>query len=314
MYQRAFANAKGQVRVVHADGSRDYTTSTANAFAERDYYTVASVDAETDHEIIESGIYSRAEGIADPALKRLVAGQFPPNPQDRMDFAGFMALQVTRGPHFRALSNQITEALGEATQMGMAMAPPEYWEGKRLEWEAGGRVGPEPPGPFTPEQLEKLAKGELARFSSTKQNTVEMSFVAFEKITNIFFMMYWTLVSFATPCLLSGPLPVAYWRRDQVPMGMGIGPITAEEVVMPLSPLRALVLTHPPVGTDPSTVGDRDRTVAGDEVNAAHLNGIMLQWNDQLLMSPDIATHPVPATPELVVQGALSVPFSERGG
>jgi Protein of unknown function (DUF4238) len=59
MYQRAFANAKGQVRVVHVDGSRDYTTNTANAFAERDYYTVASVDAGADHEVIESRIYSR---------------------------------------------------------------------------------------------------------------------------------------------------------------------------------------------------------------------------------------------------------------
>lgn len=98
-----------------------------------------------------------------------------------------------------------------------------------------------------------------------------MNFEAFDEISGIFQMMDWTLVSFAAPCLLAGPLPVAYWRRHDLPLGMGIGPITAEEVVMPLSPSRALVLTHPPVGTDPATVGDRDREVAGDKTNAAHL-------------------------------------------
>jgi hypothetical protein len=314
MYQRAFANARGQVRVFHVDGSRDYTTSTANAFAEHDYYTVASVDADVDHEIIESGVYAKAETIADPSLKRLVAGTFPPSTQDRMDVAGFMALQVTRGPHFRRFSDHVSEKLGEAMQMGMAMAPDEYWEGKRLEWEAGGREGPEPPGPFTSEQKKQLAQGGLVRFRSTKQDAVEMSFVAFEEITNIFFMMDWTLVSFTTPWLLSGPLPVVYWRRDDGPLGSGIGPITAEEVVMPLSPSRALVLTHPPVGTDPATVGDRDRLVDGDQANAAHLNAIMLQWNDVLLLCPDVPAYPLPDSEAGIVVGALSAPFAERRG
>jgi hypothetical protein len=74
------------------------------------------------------------------------------------------------------------------------------------------------------------------------------------------------------------------------------------------------VLTHPPVGTDPATVGDRDREVAGDETNAAHLNGIMLHWNDQLLLNPDVESHPAPPTAQAIAVGALSVPFSECDG
>lgn len=314
MYQRAFANAKGQVRVLHTDGSRDYTTSTANAFAERDYYTVASVDAEVDHELIESGIYAKAEAIADPALKRLLAGEFPPTLQDRADFAAFMALQVTRGPHFRQLAERITEKLGEAMQKGMAMAPPEYWEGKRLDWEVGGRVGLEPPGPFSPQQQRQLAEGRLVRVTVSKQEAVELAFVAFEQETTIFQMMDWTMVTFAATSLLTGPLPVVFWRRDELPMGMGIGPISAEEVVMSLSPTRALVLTHPPVGTDRATVGDRDRAVVGTEENAAHLNGVVMLWNDQLLLTPEVTTYPAPPTPADIAAGALSVPFAERGG
>jgi hypothetical protein len=43
---RAFADAKGRVRVVERATGKEFTTGTANVFVERDYYTVASEDAE----------------------------------------------------------------------------------------------------------------------------------------------------------------------------------------------------------------------------------------------------------------------------
>jgi hypothetical protein len=164
LYQRAFTNAKGQVRVVDLVEDRDYTTKTTNAFVETDYYTVASVETAEDRKLVEAGIYGRAESIAADALRGLVDGRFPPSDQHRMDLGGFMALQVTRGPHFRNFADHAAEKMGEAMQMAAAMAPPEYWERKRQEWEGGGRHGPEPPGPFTPEQQRKLARGQMGIF------------------------------------------------------------------------------------------------------------------------------------------------------
>jgi uncharacterized protein DUF4238 len=295
MYQRPFANAKGAVRVLHVDGSRDYTTGTAVAFVEKDYYTVASVDAEEDRRVIEHGVYGQAEKIAAPAHRHLVEGVFPPDPQERMDFAGFMALQKTRGPNFREFSNYATNQMGKAMQMGMAIAPDDYWEAKRVAWEADLSSGPEPPGPFTKEQKDLLARGEMFNLASSKQGAVEMSFVAFDQMTTIFYMMDWALITFEEPWLLTGPEPLNYWRRSlDAPDMMGIGPITSDEVQLPLSPTAALVLTHPPHGTDPNTVGDRDRVIRGGRRAARRINWVTLLWNDVLLLSPDAEEHPLP--------------------
>jgi hypothetical protein len=297
MYQRPFANPTGAVRVLHVDGTRDYTTGTAVAFVEKDYYTVASVDAEEDRRVIERGVYGEAEKIAAPAHRHLVEGVFPLDPQERMDFAGFMALQKTRGPGFREFSDYATNQMGKAMQMGMAMAPDDYWIAKRAEWEADPSSGPEPPGPFTKEQKDKLARGEMLSLVSTKQGAVEMSFVAFEQMTNIFYMMDWALITFEEHWLFTGPEPLNYWRRPTgIPDFRGIGPVTADEVQIPISPTSALVLTHPPRRTDPATVGDRDRVLQGDHAAARRINWVTLLWNDVLLMPPDATEHPLPAT------------------
>jgi hypothetical protein len=207
-----------------------------------------------------------------------------------------MALMVTRGPAFRAQLDDFAELWGKVLQLQAAMTPDEHWERERREWEAGGRAGPEPPGPFTPEQVEKLAKGELFTTYATKQDAIEMSFSSgFEELAAIFQMMDWTLVSFRRPCLFSGALPVTYWRRDESDGLVGLAPATADEVIMPLSPSRALVLTHWPDGVESAeTVGERDRTVIGTELIAGHINGATASLNDELLLCPDVRDHPRP--------------------
>jgi hypothetical protein len=152
MYQRAFTNAKGQVRVVNVDEERDFTTNTTNAFVEADFYTVASVDAEHDRELIERRIYAEVEGFTMPILNALVCGKFPPSRQHRADFAAFMALMVTRERHFRTQMDDFAKQWGEVMQLAAGMTSDEQWEHQRRMWEDGGRVGAEPPGPFTAEQ------------------------------------------------------------------------------------------------------------------------------------------------------------------
>jgi hypothetical protein len=295
MYQRAFANAKGQVRVVNVRDRRDFTTSTANAFVERDFYTVASVDAEEDHALIENGIYAVAEGQATPILERLIDGDFLLDGQARADFAGFMALLVTRGPHFRKQMDGFAQQWGEVVQLQAAMTPPEHWERERRAWEDGGRAGPEPPGSLTSEQQEKLARGEMFDVRSTQQNAILMSFSeVFKDLAMIFQAMDWTLVTFARPCLFSGALPVMYWRRKEDSF-VGLAPMTADEIIMPLSPIRALVLTHWPDEVESvETIGQRDRRIPGTELIAGHINGVTARWNNELLLCPDVRRHPRP--------------------
>jgi hypothetical protein len=295
MYQRAFANAKGQVRVVNVDKRRDYTTNPTNAFVETDFYTVSSVDAEQDRELIERHIYAEVEGFTTPILNALVCGEFPPSRQHRADFAAFMALMVTRGPHFRAQMDDFAQQWGKVVQLATGMTSDGQWERERREWEDGGRAGAEPPGPFTAEQQEKLLKGELFDTRSTKQHAIEMSFTVFQDLAMIFQTMDWTLVSFSKPCLFSGALPVTYWRRDEADGLVGLAPATADEILMPLSPSRALVLTHWPDDVESTeSIGDRDRAVVGTELVAGHINGVTALWNNELLLCPDVRRHPKP--------------------
>lgn len=298
MYQRAFANAKGAVRVVALDGSQDFTTGMKNAFVEGDYYTLSGPDGQQEHALVERELYAEVESAVDATLRSLVAGRFPVSIDERVAFAEFMALQVTRGPHFRKFADHMGEQLGKALQMGMAMTPAQHWERKRAEWQADPEAGPEPPGPFTAEQADRLARGDLLTLRPSKGHTIRMSLVAVEQMTTIFSLMDWTIVAFPVSSLFTAPLPVTYWRKPfRGHEHYGIGPVTADEVLLPLSPRRALLLTHPARKPQLESVMSRDQTMPGREETARHINWLTLEWNDQLLLSPDVKRHPVPVTP-----------------
>jgi hypothetical protein len=307
LYQQAFVGTNGLVRVVDRERGRDFQTGPANAFVQRDYYTVASVDAEVDHELVERNIYGRAESIVAGPLSHLRKA-FPPSLQDRMDLAGFMALQVTRGPHHRRFADHAAQQMEKASRMAAAMAPPEYWQRQRVEWEAARRAGPEPPGPFTDEERALLVRDDLVTVRATQQHAIEMSFAAVEELTSIFFLMDWRMVTFAEACLFSGPLPITYWRRPDPSIDhMGIGPITADEVIFVVGPSRAVVLAHPPYGTQQGTVGTRDREIRGRREIAAHINWNTLLWNDELLLMPDVRDHPLPVTVEQATRSWIAL-------
>jgi hypothetical protein len=103
----------------------EFTTSTANVFVERDYYTVSSIYAEDDHRLIE-GLYAQVEGVAAPIFEQLVDGDFPLGGQERSQFASFMSLQVTRGRQHREMLQNITDVLGRQMLRMAANQPTEY--------------------------------------------------------------------------------------------------------------------------------------------------------------------------------------------
>lgn len=78
---------------------------------ERDDYTVTSEDAEDDHGLTE-GLYSKVESVAARCSSGLCADDYPLPAHDRSDFASFMALQVTRGQHFRGPMGDMTHQAG----------------------------------------------------------------------------------------------------------------------------------------------------------------------------------------------------------
>jgi hypothetical protein len=296
-YLRSFADEDGKVRVIDRTTGHEFTTGTANVFVERDYYTVSSVEAEDDHQLIE-GLYAKIEGVVAPVFEQLRAGDFPLDGQDRSEFASFMALQVSRGRMFRRWMNQLADQMGRSMLRMAANAPPRYWEAKRAEWESNPE-GPEPPPRLSAKERQMLREGTAFEIKPSREHVVEMSFAPLEEMTFVLMAMTWRLLIFEEPCLFSSEHPLSYWREPS-PMDRmyGIGPATADEVRLPISPSRALVLTPPEPGRKLFDRSRHERAYWGDTAAARRLNWgtLIFPPSERLLLGPHVRTHPLPVT------------------
>jgi hypothetical protein len=294
-YMRSFANARGQVRVVARDTGREFIAKTTKAFAERDYYTVASERAEDDHALIE-GLHSRIEGIAAPIFEQLREDAFPLSAQDRSEFASFMAAQVTRGRNFREAVHNTGDRIARGMLRSAADAPSGYWEKKRAEWEAS-RKGPEPPPPLTGYERTMLREGHFDIVLS-REFVVGMSFAHLDEMTVLLDAMDWRLVRFRQPCLFTSEHPVTYWRGpSSTRIITRVGPAIADEVRFALSPSRALLLTRSEANQTACDADENEHIYSGNEATARLLNWGTLTFpaSKRLLLRPDVGIHPLPA-------------------
>jgi hypothetical protein len=111
---------------------------------------------------------------------------------------------------------------------------------------------------------------------------------------------------FDEPCLFSSEHPLSYWRQPS-PMdrSYGIGPATADEVRLPISPTRALVLTPPEPSLKPFDHSRYERANRGNVAAARRLNWGTLTFgpSERLLLGPHVATHPLPVTVNQMERG-----------
>ncbi|MDX6532809.1 MAG: hypothetical protein QOF68_553 [Gaiellales bacterium] len=290
---RSFGDEQERITVTPRVGepgpTKPYTTGIKNVLVERDYYTLIDEHG-VEHFVVEEA-FSQLESAAAEALRVLVNDSTALSDDQRAAWSEFMAFQVSRGRQFREMWARATDDIGKAMlQITAANAPDAYFE--RISAEAVA-CGEEPLPPITPELRTWMSTPENYTVRPSQEHTIEMSMVAVEELTAIFFQMSWKLIRFAKPCLISCDHPVSYWREpsERQPM-MGIGPLTAREVRIPLSPSLALVLTHPP-GIDEV----EDATYEARDVTVARcLNRDLLAWpaSKQWLTRPDVARHPLP--------------------
>lgn len=296
-YLRSFADAEGRVRVVERASGHEFTSGAANVFGERDYYTVSSVNAEEDPRLIE-GLYSKVEGVAASIFEQLREGDFPLDVQRRSEFASFMALQVSRGRMFRDFMGRVTDEMGRMMLRMAADAPEGCWEAWRAEWEASPE-GPAPPPPLSDRDRRMLREGKSFRITPSREHVIEMSFAHLQEMTFVLMAMTWRLVVFPEPWLFSSEHPLSYWREpSRMERMYGIGPATADEVRLPISPTRTLVLTRPEPGRKPFDLSEHERAYVGSLSAARRLNWGTLTFppSERLLLSPDVVQHPLPAT------------------
>lgn len=234
------------------------------------------------------------EGRASAALGALLDRGLDLTEDERADWALFMAAQVARGRRSRETIADFSEELAKmALKVAAAQAPDEYFE--RVSAELVER-GEEPLPEITAEARQALIDGESFRLTPSREHLVQTSFAGVEELTGIFNFMTWKLVRFPEPLLVTCDHPVLYWREPSPADGFyGIGPMTAREARIALSPSVALVLVHPFEVDDPE-----DAEHDGDRELARCLNRDVLRWPSakQWLVNPEPASQPLPVTPE----------------
>jgi hypothetical protein len=294
-YLRAFADERKRVTVTDRATGEETTDTIRRLLAEPGYYTVRSDADEEDHQLIE-GIYQRFESQGAPVHAAMLADEYPPSDTQRERWAAFMALQMTRGPAFRAWMSRTTDEFGKMTLRQAARAPDSYWKHQHAEW-AKTREGPEPPPSLTRQQRRWLTEGDRFDVRPSREHVIEMSFEPADTLASLYYAMDWRLVRFPEPCLLTSDNPITYWKRAPATYGTGMNPVAYDEVRMPLSPTQALVLT-PPESDENETIYDCGRDVAA-----------LLNWNTlrsvpctQYVRCPDVKHHPLPTPAQLTAR------------
>jgi hypothetical protein len=292
-YLRSFADERERLTVVPRAGEsgpqETHTATVENVLVERDYYAIRDEAGERS-QIVEEA-FGRLEGAAATALRTLLDEGLVHSDELRSAWSEFMAVQVTRGRQFRETFSDFTSELARSMlDVSAANAPDEYFEQMNAEMVARG----EEPLEGSPDEIRRaLSNHEAYDIVPTQEHLIEMSFAAVEELTDIFFQMSWKLLRFEEDCLLTCDHPVIYWRRPESHFPFdGIGPITSDEVRVPLSPRAALILVHPPQ----VEVGD-DREYCAGEIVARALNRNVLFWpsSRQWLMRPGVR-HALPGS------------------
>jgi Protein of unknown function (DUF4238) len=272
LYQRGFANENNQAGLlVRETGEWDAPRNIRRLFRQRDFNAFVDVDG-VRRQDFEELLAREVDGPAGEGFKALRAGDFPLPPEQREDVGRFIAAQVTRGRHVRELATRFLADLDRhATRLRLAHAGPDYW---------GARLG------YVPSEEERQAWAEEAAtpVDTTVEDVLAAQVGPVEVVTEYILRRIWTLVSFQRPCLFTSDEPVTMVSGTRA---AAVG--TADDIALPVSTTKALVLSWPDSGLD-------ETVLQGGEDFAARLNERTLWWPPVrgLLVSLDVQSHPLP--------------------
>lgn len=295
LYQRGFARKKGkswQVRVVDRATGEGGVRSVRDVFAQRDWNTVVDEDGNKDFSV-EGLLAQYIDGPAAPVLGELRRDIFPLTERHRDALALFLAAQLTRGRMPREnVAKFVVDLNRQMLRMTVANYTDEHW------MRAIGEV--------PDEKTKRMFMDSEKHFAIRPTNALLLQTLLgpVGEVAEYVAKRTWTLVRFDEPCLFTGENPVVH--IDPAGGEFGFGVATCEQMYMPISTTRALVLAHPWTSW-PETV------VNGTRQLAERLNWAMLNYpaNHELLLHPDVAQHPLPGVALLASAESTWWPWGE---
>ncbi len=269
MFQSAWA-VDGMVAVHTVGSNRCSPKSTRNAGTrEKPYRRVRPESGEAIDDI--EACLSVVEDRSTRPLRELIAGA-PITAERKGAVAQFLGVQLFRGPAFFDQHDELGESL-------MSQLEPQHLKSGVLAAHDG--------------DIERVR----AKMIDTYRDPTKRGFTMLTKavkVASIFGLMRWQIVVFDDDLLAYSDHPVVLWpggvqRLNAPPRRQALGPLSALEVRVPLSPSVALVMNW---------VDESDRTAvrlapaAAGELNALTIGQADTEWMHKPGREPPVATGP----------------------
>lgn len=225
----------GKIRVANRGDGTWRDVAPDQAANQRDFYTFVGDDGE-ETDFLED-VFGKIEGDAARAIRNtcnllVVPGQRHP---DRQAIAHFMALQEFRTPEFFRRSELMDDAMAK---MMLTLIAESESVSSALE-----RAGVEPTETNI-QSFQQFARHPDAFEATTgRKGGIKLMLSMFARAVPLFEGMYWNIVRWDRPSLITGDHPIVKRPRPDTPQWMGTGLMNAAEVWFPLGPSHALVMT-----------------------------------------------------------------------
>lgn len=231
-FLRRFADERDQLNVVSlAEGAGNpRLTAVTNVAVTRDFYT--TVDEDIGETVVIERILALADDEASGALARLTAGGTPLTPEDRGHLAFWLGLLQVRDPFSRRQSEALADQLFKM-QLSMDQDEEERVTAPGVEVEGPDRESMS----LDPEDLDSF---EI----SPHQNQLIVAMLDSGMALGAFFATrFFMCLKFAEPGLVLSDRPMYLYRKpeNQTPF-LGVGPVTADEIWLPIDRCTLLIL------------------------------------------------------------------------
>lgn len=229
-YLRGFADGD-RITTVELPGKRRYLQSVRRTAAENDFYSIP--DHPDGSDAFEK-VLGSLESDAARVFAAIHAGEWPLSSEARWVLAEFIAVQVSRGPEQRRDMDRLAAYVTRLEIGHGGRANVNAWAQRQLgaeltsgEAELLWEQATQPAGP----EIRHSARAHI-------QQMLQVS----EQVHRIVSARPWALVRFSRRSLITCDRPVALIPRESDEPWMGVGFMTAEGSVFPLTRRLALVM------------------------------------------------------------------------
>lgn len=229
-YLKRFADADERLMVLRRGNPKPFLAKVNRFALLRNFNTITDEDGNPSYEIERR--YKRVEDATAPILRTIAERDGIPVGEPRAILALFMALQSTRTPEFRDLTNLQVEMHAKMLMYGH--------NDTSLRSMLQAMRGREPTEEEFVEAKQMVANIDGITIEATKEYSLGLAWkLAIEGIMpHLWRERFWYLIRADEPVFITSDHPIVFHRAPGIPIGIETAPI----IYFPIDPYRTLML------------------------------------------------------------------------